>query len=111
VPHLVRLHQRYADQGLVVIGLTLESPARDLKKVRLFAEQHGVKYKLAYAPVSLYQFMNSGRSLGIPKLFVFDAQGQVVTYLPGYSPHAVRQIEAGVEKAMRSLAAAPEATR
>lgn len=111
VPHLVKLHQRYADQGLVVLGLTLESPARDLKKVRLFAERHGVKYKLAYAPVSLYQFMNSSRSMGIPKLFIFDAQGRVVTYLPGYSPNAGRQIEAGAEMAMRSLAAAPEAIR
>jgi thiol-disulfide isomerase/thioredoxin len=111
VPHLVKLHQRYANQGLVVLGLTLESPARDLRKVRLFAEQHGIRYPLAYAPLSLYQFMNNSRDVGIPRLFVFDAQGEIVTRLTGYSPSAVREIEAGAERALRSLATAPETSR
>lgn len=108
VPHLVKLQQQYGDRGLVVIGLTLESSASDLTKVRLFTERHGVNYKIAYAPRALYEFMNGGGNVAIPKLFIFDADGKVVQYLTSYSPSTARQIQRGAEQVMRGRTGAPQ---
>jgi peroxiredoxin len=72
MPDLDALYQRYKDQGLLVLAISDEDPA----KVTAFLAGHGVSYPILLDP---------GRKVneqfhvdGIPKSFVYDRQGKLV---------------------------------
>ena len=99
LPHLVELHERYPED-LVVVGLTVEEPTEDLEKVRDFVREQRVSFPIAFAPDELFQFMNDRPDVAVPKLFVFDETGRVVTYIPRYSPFTQRKLRAAVKKVL-----------
>src|SRR5947209_9733375 len=49
IPHLVELNNEYAGKGVQVIGLTTESPQTDAERVRDFAKELNINYKLGWA--------------------------------------------------------------
>ena len=72
MPDLDALYQRYKDQGLIVLAISDEEPA----KVTAYLADHGVSYPILLDP---------GRKVneefhvdGIPKSFVYDRQGKLV---------------------------------
>ena len=72
MPDLDALYQRYKDQGLIVLAISDEEPA----KVTAYLADHGVSYPILLDP---------GRKVneafhvdGIPKSFVYDRQGKFV---------------------------------
>jgi thiol-disulfide isomerase/thioredoxin len=99
-PHLVDLKKEYGDR-LVVLGLTVEDPEEDLVKVRKFVEEHGVNFPIAFAPDELYEFMNRRTDIAVPKLFVFDGDGSLVTYIPRHSPLTTSKLKSAVARAVR----------
>ncbi|MEA2694477.1 MAG: hypothetical protein QOJ16_3864 [Acidobacteriota bacterium] len=98
LPHLVELHRRYRDRGLVVIGLTVEDPATDREKVKRFAHEFGMDFKVAFAPPELYRFVNARQALAVPKILLFDPQGRVTEYVTSYTFFTNRRIENAVRR-------------
>jgi thiol-disulfide isomerase/thioredoxin len=99
LPQLIALKEAHAD-NLTVIGLSVEDPTDDLEKVRAYVHAEGVNFSVAFAPPELFQFMNSREDIAVPKLFVFDSQGNTIAYIPRYSPFTGRSLRAAVEKAV-----------
>jgi len=99
LPHLIAIEQEHGER-LLVVGLTVEDPNRDLAKVRDYVAQQHVNFAVAFAPRELFQFMNSRSDIAVPKLFVYDQAGNSVTYIPRYSPLTGRKLEAAVREAL-----------
>ena len=103
IPHIVELGNKYRDRGLVVIGLTLEDPAEDVKRVREFAKKYGINYQIAFAPRELY-FEFNGRSprVAIPQTFVYAADGTMIRRIIGYNPKLIPELlTAAIEEALQ----------
>jgi peroxiredoxin len=82
IPGFVALQSKYAEQGVVVIGVSLDD---GWPKVRSFMGQYGINYPIvldARGEVpSLY-----GGIKGIPTTFVIDRDGIIRTVHEGYGP-------------------------
>jgi cytochrome c biogenesis protein CcmG/thiol:disulfide interchange protein DsbE len=74
VPDFVRLQAKYREQGLVVVGLSLDAAGE--KVVRPFAEEFNVNYTMLLANDETAD--RFGGILGIPTTFVLDRQGRIV---------------------------------
>lgn len=74
VPDFVRLQSKYRDQGLTIVGLSLD--ADGARAVRPFAEEYDVNYTMLLANDETAD--RFGGILGIPTTFVLDRQGKVV---------------------------------
>ena len=81
IPHLVRLQSKYRDQGLQIVGLSLD--AGGAKDVKPFAEEHDVNYTMLIANDETARAYG-GVSM-IPTTFVVDRSGVVVKRFIGYT--------------------------
>ena len=72
MPDLDSLYRRYQDQGLVVLAITDEEPA----KVTAFLAAHVVSYPILLDPG--HKVNEQFHVDGIPKSFVYDREGNVV---------------------------------
>lgn len=102
IPHLIDLQNKYADQGLEVIGLNVGGPD-DQPKVPAFAQEFGIQYTLAVPDDELVTFLLANND-AIPQTFVFDRQGQLAERLIGFGPNAADRIDHAVEAALKTPA-------
>ena len=98
VPHLVEMANEYKGKGIEVIGLTTENPATDAEKVRSFAQEFKINYKLGYARADVAQSLMAG-NFSIPQTFVIAPGGRIVTKFRGFSNQMPDMIRAAVAKA------------
>ena len=82
VPDFVRLQAKYRQQGLVVVGLSLDAGGE--KAVRPFAEEFNVNYPMLLANDETAR--RFGGIVGIPTTFVLDRQGRIVKKFMGVMP-------------------------
>ena len=102
VPHLIGLQNKYADQGLQVIGLNVGGPD-DEEKVPDFAKEFGIEYPLGTPDDELVTFL-LGNNDAIPQTFVFDRQGMLAERLIGFGPNAGDRLDRAVEAALQTPA-------
>lgn len=75
-PHLVEVHQRFADQGVVFLGLTADGE-EDLGKVRSFLKKTGITWPNGWGAVETSIAL---RANYIPALYIIDRNGQLVWF-------------------------------
>jgi thiol-disulfide isomerase/thioredoxin len=93
IPHLNAIAENHRKDGLIVIGLNLEDPAEDRPKVKAFIKELEMKYASVFAPDAIYQFFNpNATGYRIPQTVVFNAKGELVRRLIGYSPTAGKEV-------------------
>jgi peroxiredoxin len=73
IPDLESLYKQFSGQGLVILGISDEEDA----KVRPFAQQYDMSYPVLLDPGGKVNKLF--RIEGIPKTFVFDRDGKLVT--------------------------------
>lgn len=79
IPHLIELQKQYRDQGLQVIGITLdENPDRDVPK---YAAEVGMNYPNVRGNDKL---KSEYGVVGIPTLVLYDRDGNKVMSRAGY---------------------------
>jgi thiol-disulfide isomerase/thioredoxin len=91
IPHLVRLHKRYAAKGLQIVGLNVGGPG-DYDKVPLFARKFGIPYQLGIPDPELAVACLSDDS-SIPQTFLFDRNGTLVKRFIGYDDSLPEELE------------------
>jgi thiol-disulfide isomerase/thioredoxin len=98
IPHLVELQNEYGAKGVEVIGLTTEDPLADEEKVRDFAKEFKINYRLGWSPreVSLALMQGNG---SIPQTFVIAPGGRIVTKFRGFSSQLPPMIRSAIDKA------------
>ena len=80
MPHLNAAHDRYAKQGLEVIGLSVDEAAPG--SVRRFANKLGVTFPIVIADDAVIDAYGPIRS--IPTTFFINRRGEVVRRVVGY---------------------------
>jgi peroxiredoxin len=97
VPDFVRLQSKYRDQGLAIVGLSLDQGgARD---VRPFVDEYDVNYTMLLAGEKTAD--EYGGILGVPTTFVLDRNGTIVKRFVG------RVSSEAFEEAIRPLLTQP----
>jgi thiol-disulfide isomerase/thioredoxin len=98
VPHLVELQNEYGAKGVEVIGLTTEDPLADEEKVRDFAREFKINYKLGWSPREVSLALMQGNT-SIPQTFVIAPGGRIVTKFRGFSNQLPPMIRSAIDKA------------
>ena len=98
IPHLVDLQNEYGGKGVEVIGLTTEDPSEDEAKVRDFAKEFKINYKLGWSPREVSLALMNGNT-SIPQTFVIAPGGRIVTKFRGFSNQIPSMIRAAIDKA------------
>ncbi|MFZ5521023.1 MAG: redoxin domain-containing protein [Pseudomonadota bacterium] len=96
LPHLQRLHERYAGRGLVVIGVHTPEFAheRGLAGLRAAIRRHGLGYPVAQD--NAYATWQAWSNAYWPAAYLVDAQGRVVYHRIGEGGEA--ELEARIER-------------
>ena len=81
MPHLNHIQERYADDGLVVIGLSVDDELGP-SSVKRFADKLGVRFRVGMAEEKLLDQYGPIRQ--IPTTFFINRQGVVVRRTVGY---------------------------
>ncbi|MFO0947952.1 MAG: redoxin family protein [Planctomycetota bacterium] len=113
-PHLTQWHEKYADKGLVIVGLTQYhgygwddkaqshvrvnniSEADEQAAVAKFAEHHGLKHRLAYIPKGS-DLSRSYGVYGIPQAVLVDREGKIRLICIGSGEKNAQDLEAAIE--------------
>ena len=77
IPELIRIHDRYVNKGLLVIGIGLEDKA---ESVRDFMKAYEMKYRVLLARdkgIELMQALGNGKA-GLPFTVVVNRKGEIV---------------------------------
>jgi len=79
IPGYVELQKKYAAEGLVIVGVSLDKGANNEGKVRDFAAKHHVNYPLALGSSDIVNAFGSiaGSIRAIPTTFLIDRAGNV----------------------------------
>lgn len=80
MPHLSSMQQRYAKQGLAVIGMSVDETSPG--QVKKFANGLGVKFTIAMANDEVLDAYGPIRS--IPTTFFINRKGEIVRRVVGY---------------------------
>lgn len=90
-PSLVAMQQRYAAQGLQIIGLNVGGED-DHAQVPAFAKEFGIQYPLGLPDDELVKaFLSDNQT--IPQAFIFDRNGDIVKRFVGYSYENEQEME------------------
>ncbi|MBN1150329.1 TlpA family protein disulfide reductase [candidate division WOR-3 bacterium] len=99
IPHLISLQDDYGDEGLVVIGISVDENANVLPA---FITSNKIDYITLHTTNNDFISMVLSPGGGaIPQTYVLDSTGKIVKSFVGFSPSMKGEIEAAVESALQ----------
>jgi len=105
IPHLIALQDKFKDNGIEVVGLTVEEPEQE-NLVRAFAKQFSINYKVGFSPEDVFMLLNQAnggdRRGRIPQSFVFDKNGKLIDSVVGLRPDFRAWAEGAVSYALKN---------
>ena len=104
MPELQELHDRYADQGFQVVGVSVDDRG-SLGTIEAFIAEIGIDFPI-YHDAS-WEIVDSYSLLGLPGTFLVDGEGTVVRRWMG----PFRPMEEDVQEDVRELLAASAAAQ
>ncbi len=103
IPQLVRLQSEMRDQGVEIIGMTVENPLTDLENVRSFVGRYSINYRIGFSPEEAFLLFNGADPRApIPQTFIFDRQGRLVDRLKGFRPNFRAWARGALNHALKS---------
>lgn len=87
IPFYNKMQEKYAEQGLVIIGMDVNEPEATIKKA---AGELNIQYNLANLNNN---FNTHFKVSSIPSMFIFDKEGNVIKNYVGYSSQMDQEIE------------------
>ncbi len=87
IPFYNRMSDKYAEQGLIIIGINVNEGESTIKKAK---EDININYFLALPDE---KFSTHFKVQGIPAMFMFDREGKLIEEFVGYSPGLDNKIE------------------
>ena len=97
MPVLQRLHEKYKDQGLVVIGIDpIDDPVKD--NMADFLAKRGIDYTVVFSSRNLPQEYHV---TGYPTLFFINAKGKIEKVHEGFSQTMEQELEKHIQKMLK----------
>lgn len=92
IPELVELQKKYRDQGVVVLGISMDDPQMFADNYILaFKEKFKMNYPILRADQKVAMDYFGTASMAIPTLFVINREGKIADTIVGYAPGAVER--------------------
>ncbi len=92
IPELVQLQDRYGDQGLVILGISLDEPARASDRyLQSFKEKNRMNYPILRAEQGVVRDYFGDGKMSIPTMFVINRDGEIVDRHVGFVPGALEE--------------------
>ena len=92
IPVLSKLHKKYSDKGLVILGVSLDRDG--LEALGTYVHENMIPYKVVMGDTRIGNAFGGVSS--IPTLYIVDRDGRLVRKLTGY--HSYGQLEEQVKK-------------
>ena len=92
IPELIELQKKYQEEGLVVLGISMDHPEKTSDhSLMAFKERYHINYRIlrANSQVAL-DFFGSG-DMPIPTMFVINREGNIVARHVGYRPGVLEE--------------------
>jgi len=92
IPELVRMQKKYMDEGVVILGISLDDPQQFNNRYLLaFKRKFKINYSILRAneKVALDYFGTS--QMAIPTMFVINREGKIVDKHVGFAPGVVEK--------------------
>jgi thiol-disulfide isomerase/thioredoxin len=104
IPELIALQDKYRDQGLEVIGLSIEDPEKDQEKVKAFVQQYSINYQIGYSSDEMLSLLSGDQDpfLSIPQTYIFYRNGKLLDNLIGFRPTFRAWAEGAVNYALNN---------
>ena len=99
IPNLIAIQQKFASEGLQVVGLNVGGPD-DRVKVSKFAADLRISYPLGFPDKTLTDLFFVGDQT-IPQTFVFDRDGQLVKRFIGYDQTTEGELGKVIQETLR----------
>ena len=97
LPTLQRMHEKYKDQGVVIIGIDpIDDPVKD--DMADFIKKRSVGYTVVFSDRELPQ---KYRVTGYPTLFFINREGKIVKYHEGFSASMEEKVEKQIQKMLK----------
>ena len=92
IPELGKLQEEYRDNGLVVLGISLDDPGQSTNEyLRAFKDKFGINYKiLRYKTTVLRDYFGEER-IAIPTMFLIDRKGRIREKIVGFRPNVLKK--------------------
>jgi peroxiredoxin len=97
MPALDALQRQYADEGLRVIGVSIDGRGA-ASEVASFLERNGIDFTILHDPDE--RVTRTFRTIGVPETFLIDRDGRVVERWIGKIDPAAEPIQAAVREAL-----------
>lgn len=81
IPGFIDLHRRYADKGIVIVGVSLDQQGPAI--VKPFVEKFGMKYPVVMGDSAIAEAFGGVEAL--PTTFIIDRAGNIVRTHVGYT--------------------------
>lgn len=92
IPELVDLQTKFRDEGLVILGISMDDPQKvNNQYLKAFKEYFKINYTLLRASQKVMEDYFENRNISIPTLFIIDQEGLIVDVLVGFRPGAVEE--------------------
>ncbi len=95
VPAMSALHDKYAQKGFSVIGVSIDTGSDALEMVRQFASSHNITYPVLLANETTPKLYNV---TSVPTSFLIGKDGKIVDIFRGYSEEFDKLVAAKIEK-------------
>ncbi len=95
IPHLNEMALKYADQGVIFIGVSVDG-TRNQSKLAPFIQSKGVSYPIVRDINS--ELMSELNVSAVPTLLIYDSSGELVYMHEGYRPGDEVSIAQTIEK-------------
>ncbi len=99
IPHLIELYQEYKDEGLVVVGISLDKG--DQKDVVDFVERNRIPYPVSVAPDNPI-IKDMGNISSLPTLIMLDRKSEISFKVIGYNQEIGEKLEQQVKRLLKS---------
>jgi cytochrome c biogenesis protein CcmG/thiol:disulfide interchange protein DsbE len=92
IPELVKLQDKYRDDGLEILGISLDDPQDELVRyLREFKEKYKINYRILRFNAKVMQDYFGMESPAIPTMFVIDRDGKIREKIVGFIPKALNR--------------------
>jgi len=97
IPELISLQNKYRDQKLVVLGISMDDPSQvDEKNMLEFKESIKINYPILRATHKVIQDYFGNDQIAIPTMFVISREGEIAHKHVGFEQGAVERSIKGI---------------
>ena len=99
IPMLIKLQDKYRDDGLVILGISIDDPQQITDKdLRYFIKMNKINYPVLRYNQKVMKDYFEGERVSIPTMFIVDRNGKIRDMIVGYAPDPLKKSLAAVMK-------------